>query len=239
MRNLIKILLLFSFLFKFGVAAGQGFSYPIINKEEKTVENFIPCGWAIKDSAAGDLNNDGIADFVIVLEYKNSAAIIKEKNDSLQMVTTHPRILIILLRNNLSNELQLADQNNRFILTQDDSLAEDPYQGINIENEILYIHFIVFYGSAYKMLSYAFRFQNKLCALIGADSQYFNPATRESDDCSYNFLTKRWSEIINENNDDPKTRPQKTLHTVGLKGLKTLRSFGEANTWKVTKDNSL
>jgi len=219
------------FLLKLDFAWGQTFSYPAIKNDGQSIADFIPGDWTIRDSVSGNFNdNQGC---VIILQSKDSGTISKEKEGHIQEIKTQPRILIILFRKS-ANSLQLIVQNNNFILTQDEPEMTDPYQSIKIENGVIYFDFTVYYGpSAYSLLTYAFQFRNREFKLIGADTNYFNEATRDSQNCSFNFLTKKWN--ITEDNEESKRRPKKIWHTIELKELKTLKNFNQPDTWEVTK----
>jgi hypothetical protein len=240
MYNLTKQLLFILIFLKSGVASGQEFSYPLIKNEGQTISDFVPGGWIIKDSASGDLNNDQKDDYVIVLEHKDSATILKKEDNIVREVITNPRILVILFQEKNADKFRLAAQNNTFILNEDYSIMnDDPYQSIKIKNGVLHIDFTILYGpGSYDMLSYSFRYQNKEFALIGANTNYYNMATSDTRICSYNFLTKKWSKIQGNDNDG-KRKLKEIWHTLNLKELKTLKTFKEPNTWQVTKENYL
>jgi hypothetical protein len=235
MFSLIKSLAFFLFLSIFSVSFGQQFSYPVIKKQGRIVADFVPAGWEIKDSIIGDLNNDKHEDIVVVLQQKKHITISRRKSRNIEKITTKPRILLILFQKISTNTLELQERSNTFILSQEDSQMTDPYQSMKIENEKLYFNFTIYYGpSAYSMQSYTFRYQNKEFFLIGATSNYFNEATRDMSDYSFNFLAKKWSII--EGNDDTNQKQKKIWHTLNLKNLKTLKTFQEPNSWEVTKD---
>ena len=153
MRNLIRQLLTVLFLLKLGALFGQEFSYPLIKNQGQVIADFIPYNWMIKDSVRGDLNNDKAEDLAIILQYKDSATILKKKDGNIERVTTHPRILIILFQYKSLKQFELAEQTNSFILTQDESQIADPFQSIEIKKGILNFVFTVYYGTnAYSML---------------------------------------------------------------------------------------
>jgi hypothetical protein len=231
MRPILIILL----LLKLGLISGQSFSYPIIKNEGQTISNFIPIGWTILDSVSGDLNNNKTLDFAIILQHKDSVTLEKKGAGYIDTVTTQPRILIILFRNTLSNNYQLIEQTNSFILNHDDSRMEDPYQEIKIENGILQINFHWFYntgGWGVSNSSYKFRYQNKNFVLIGADNNYIDRSTQDFMNNSYNFLTNKWR--LTTGNETSKTKPESELYHLDLKELKTFKTFERPCTWQVT-----
>ena len=165
--------------FFFIMVNAQSFIYPSVNTKAKTISEFVPSGWVIHDSAAGDLNKDAVKDMVLVLQHKDSITITNSDGDT---VVTQPRILLILLKNKTTNRYSLQEQSNSFILPHDNSLMDDPYQGISIKKGILEIQFHLFYnagswhttGSTYK-----FRFNNSKFILIGAELSTIHRATLE------------------------------------------------------------
>ena len=89
---------------------------------------FIPDNYAVLDTAAGDLNLDGIPDLILVLR--------KNGEDTLSDVIDHPekRPLLILLRDT-DNELKLTRKNDNTVLCIDcGGVMGDPYMGITIRN---------------------------------------------------------------------------------------------------------
>ncbi len=89
---------------------------------------FIPDNYAVLDTAAGDLNLDGIPDLILVLR--------KNGEDTLSDVIDHPekRPLLILLRDT-DNELKLTRKNDNTVLCIDcGGVMGDPYMGITIKN---------------------------------------------------------------------------------------------------------
>lgn len=229
----MRILLTIIFLLHFGFVFGQNFSYPSINMQAKDINNFIPNNWKLLDSAQGDLNKDKQTDLALILQYKDSISIVNKDDDS---IVTQPRILIILLYDPTTNQYQLEEKSNSFILYHDDPNMEDPYQDISINSGILKIDFSFFmFSGGWGMYhnSYKFRFQDTSFVLIGADESYVHRATGEREDRSYNFLTKKVKVSTGTISSDK----QKVIwRTIDLKEQKTLKTFKEPFSWEVEKD---
>jgi hypothetical protein len=229
----MRILLTIIFLLHFGFVFGQNFSYPSINIQAKDINNFIPNNWKLLDSAQGDLNKDKQTDLALILQYKDSISIVNKDDDS---IVTQPRILIILLYDPTTNQYQLEEKSNSFILYHDDPNMEDPYQDISINSGILKIDFSFFmFSGGWGMYhnSYKFRFQDTSFVLIGADESYVHRATGEREDRSYNFLTKKVKVSTGTISSDK----QKVIwRTIDLKEQKTLKTFKEPFSWEVEKD---
>ena len=214
---------------------GQEFSYPSINQTGKTVQDFVPAGWTILDTATGDLNRDKLNDVAIILQYKDSVTIVGP-HDVEDTVVTQPRMLIIVFKNSANNKFYLAEKTNSFILNHDNPTMEDPYAGLTIHKGVLQIDFHIFHnmGSWYiTNASYKFRFQNNQFELIGAEYSSMHRATHDFENYSYNFLTKKRSLIKGNDNKGTKKTHWKP---VKIATLKTLKTFKQPFTWEVEKD---
>ena len=125
MRPVLTILSILTFGFVFG----QNFSYPRINSQGKDIENFIPSGWMLLDSAQGYLNKDSYIDFALVIQHKDSVKL-DEYSD-----LTQPRMLLILFYDKAANGYKLVEQNKTIILNHDNPFMTDPYIDISISNK--------------------------------------------------------------------------------------------------------
>jgi len=232
MRRLLTII----FFLTFGLAFGQDFSYPIINNQGKDINSFIPNGWTLLDSTQGDLNKDNHNDLVLIIQYKDSVTIIKNEFDYNDTVLTQPRILLILFHNQTENQYQLVEQSNSFILNHDNPNMEEPYQDISITNGVLKIDFQIFMnmgGWGMSNNSYKFRYQDNQFVLIGADYNSVNRGLGETEDRSYNFLTKKVKVAMGTIESDI----QKIVwRKIDIKELKTIKTFIQPLTWEVEKD---
>ena len=228
--------LIFILTILFHGSYGQTFLYPVIKSNGQSIVDFIPAGWTVLDSAFGDLNKDGVKDAAIILQHKDSVSLVNSSEDT---VMTQPRILLLILKNPADNKLSLIEQSNSFILKHDNSIMDDPYQGILIDKGILKIDFHLFYnmGSWYSTSStYKFRYDGKEFKLIGADYSTIHRATLDYEDYSYNFLTKKRS--YSKGNDQSDTK-KTTLKTLALTSLKTLKTFKEPYSWEIETDINL
>ena len=229
MRYLLTFILTTFFI----VSNGQDFAYLSIRTKGQTINDFVPVGWIILDSAYGDLNKDGVNDAAIIIQHKDSVSMVNNLEDT---VFTQPRILLILFKRPADNSFALTDQSNSFILKHDNSAMEDPYQEMMIDKGVLEIKFHLFYnmGSWYVTNStYKFRYQHGQLVLIGADNFSFHRATHDYENYSYNFLTRK--RILTKGNDNKGTK-KSSSKTISISALKTLKSFSEPFTWEVEKD---
>jgi len=236
MCNLLRRLLTIIFILTFGLAFGQNFSYPIINKQGQDINSFIPTGWILLDSTQGDLNKDSYNDLTLIIQHKDSVIIIKKDFDDHDTIITQPRILILLFYDPKTNLYQLVEQNNSFILSHDNPNMEDPYQNISINKGVLKIDFHIFMNVGGWGMSdniYKFRYQNNEFVLIEADNNYVHRGSGETEDRNYNFLTRKVKVAIGTIESD---KQKITWRTIKLKELKTFRTFKKPFTWEVEKE---
>jgi len=223
-----------------GLIYAQKFVYPSINSNGKSINDFIPNGWAILQSATGDLNNDKQDDIAFVLQHKDSVTIVKHIDDNHpefnDTVVCQPRILVIAFYESANGQYRKIEQSDSFILCHDDPSMDEPFQEISISNQVLQINFAIWYSMGSWMMSnnsYKFRYQNNDFKLIGADYNSTHRASGETEDRSYNFLTKKVRIGKGTISND---KQKVTSRTVQLKELKTFKTFSRPFTWQVEND---
>jgi len=89
---------------------------------------FLPTNYSVLDTVSGDLNLDGINDYILVLK--------KNGEDTLSNVIDNPekRPLLILLRDK-NNKLKLVRRNDNTVYCIDcGGMMGDPFMGITIKN---------------------------------------------------------------------------------------------------------
>jgi hypothetical protein len=234
LRIFATILLTINIVFAFG----QDFSYPTIKSTGSSIKDFAPTGWTVLDSVFGDLNNDKLKDIAFVLQHKDSVTFVKHGNDEdyNDTIITQPRVLAIVFYNSTTKQYNLIEQSNSFILNHDNPIMTEPFQDITISNETLQIDFFIWYSiGSWEMSnnSYKFRYKDKQFELIGADYNSTNRGSGETEDRSYNFLTKK----VKISEGAISTNKSKTVwRTFTIKELKTLKTFTEPFTWELEKE---
>lgn len=224
----MRLLLLILSFFVAGASSAQQFSYPAIRSAAYTIEDFIPQGWMILDSATGDLNKDKLNDAAIVLLHKDSILWVGSGGDT---VTTQPRMLIILFQHSAGG-FTLVEQNNTLIMIDDgNAYSDNPFQDISISKGILELQFH-FMGTSLTGINYKFRYQQNDFVLIGADRTSRHRASADFEQYSYNFLTKKRS--LTKGNDETGTE-KTTWKNVNIPQLKTLKTLKEPFSWEVEK----
>ena len=97
--------------------------YPKLRKEVTNLDQFIPKGWELMGSVNGDINKDGIMDYVFILESKEKYKI---PDDFMNKEYSY-RILGITFGKK-GGGYHLALQNNKFIINGDQNSSLDGNQ---------------------------------------------------------------------------------------------------------------
>jgi len=215
--------------------AQKTFIFPKIKTQGSSVEQFTPADWTVIDQAYGDLNNDGLADLAVILEYDkaidetrvygdNSSAIIKE--------TQKPRILALFFKDKSSGNYYLSTQNNDFILrSEEGGKLGDPLQKIAIKDQQLYLRFQG--GSEWRWeLGYTFKFENKDWFLTSAINLYFNQNTGDMTERVYDFKTRElFTTVGNLHRRDIANK--KTSEVLYFSQLRTFKTFKKPWAWEI------
>lgn len=102
------------------------------------IRNFIPPDYYLLDSASGDLNSDGLIDYVLILQSKNESS----KNAS----ATRP---LLLLLGTEKNNLELVARNDSVVLCKScGGIYDDPFQKVTIHDGYLSVQHLI--GSTWK-----------------------------------------------------------------------------------------
>ena len=235
MKKLLTLLLL---LLIFCHSFGQQFPYPKIKTDGQSISNFIPSKWKLLASAKGDLNGDKKDDIAFVIQYKDSVLIEKIEFEEKDTVITQPRILILAFFNPILKKYELVEQSNSFILNHDNPNKSEPFQNNNIKKGVLRVDFQIFMnagGWGMSNNSYVFRYQENEFKLIGADYNYINRGSGETENRSYNLLTKK-VKISNESISGDKVKEKTTLRPFKCNKLKTFKTFNQPFTWQIEKN---
>lgn len=157
-------------------------------KEGRTIEEVVPNGWDIQ-SATGDLNKDGIEDFVLIVR-PNDPAHIKTRDDGFEY-NFNPLFLAVYFGSP-------SGVYKRFKVWHDTvSGREDEYTDITNELSITPKGAIDISVSSWSSMgtaatggsTYRYRFQSGDFYLIGEESSWLNRMTREGESTSINYLT--------------------------------------------------
>ena len=157
-------------------------------KEGRTIEEVVPNGWNVQ-SATGDLNKDGIEDFVLIVR-PNDPAHIKTRDDGFEY-NFSPLSLAVYFGSP-------SGVYKRFKVWHDTvSGREDEYTDITNELSITPKGAIDISVSSWSSMgtaatggsTYRYRFQSGDFYLIGEESSWLNRMTGEGESTSINYLT--------------------------------------------------
>uniref|UniRef100_UPI00404B1333 hypothetical protein n=2 Tax=Flavobacterium sp. TaxID=239 RepID=UPI00404B1333 len=197
-----------------------------IGQSLKTVANNPD--WSILVKTQGDLNKDGLDDFAIVLESKDSLLI--QRCANCKRMKNKPRILLVVLNQN-SQEI-VTIQNNHFIARGDEG-GMLPYlePELAIENGL----FTIFYQYTRSNTSYTFEYQNNNMIIVSASSVGVHNALGDFEDNQYDFkkgiITTETGNISQESSETKTTK-------IEVKP-KSLAEFDEMYDWEVAENKFL
>lgn len=102
-----------------GYSQNSEFEYPnFIGQNLYLVENNP--NWLILQKSSGDLNKDGMEDYALILESKDS--VFEKRCSSCYVLKNKPRIILVFFNQNGNQEVII--QNNRFIARGDEGGME-------------------------------------------------------------------------------------------------------------------
>lgn len=188
-RKSVPLLLVMGLLFALNSnpIAAQTQKKSQLAKEGRTIEEVVPNGWDIQ-SATGDLNKDGIEDFVLIVR-PNDPAHIKTRDDGFEY-NFNPLFLAVYFGSP-------SGVYKRFKVWQDTvSGREDEYTDITNELSITPKGAIDISVSSWSSMgtaatggsTYRYRFQSGDFYLIGEESTWGNRLAAEWERTSINYL---------------------------------------------------
>jgi hypothetical protein len=188
-------------------------------KNTDSPEQFLPAGYVITETIRGDLNRDGLEDYVFIIKATLSSRFVK---DEVRGVLDRNRRGILIVFNQ-KNKFKLAYEGRDCFSSEneDGGVYFPPDLNIYIEKGNLLIHYA---HGRYGYWRYNFRHENKGFVLIGYDrEESYGPVLLRS--VSINLLTKK---ILIKENTNPNYRPAKSLikqRNLNLKNSIQLKNF--------------
>lgn len=161
--------------------------------KRKDLTGFFPVNYNIVDTIIGDLNKDGIEDYVLVIKNTDKSAILNHAFKG--TLDTNRRGIVVLFDKGTHYEIASSNYN---CFSSDNESGDDytpPDLVIEIKNNELYISYA--YGK-YGYWKYTFRYQNGDFELIGYDASY-NLGAVVMREVSVNFSTKKKLIRVNSN----------------------------------------
>ena len=189
-RKSVPLLLMMGLFFALNSnpIAAQKQKKPQLAKEGRTIEEVVPNGWDVQ-FATGDLNKDGIEDFVLLVR-SNDPAYIKTRDDGFES-NFSPLSLAVYFGSP-------SGVYKRFKVWYDTiSGREDEERDITNEVSITPKGAIDITVSSWSSMgtadtgstTYRYRFQSGDFYLIGEESSWLNRMTGEGESTSINYLT--------------------------------------------------
>ncbi|HEX8645064.1 MAG TPA: hypothetical protein VF702_14240 [Allosphingosinicella sp.] len=188
-------------------AAGQGFEipevrYPQLKAAAPDADGFVPPGWEVVGRDSGDLNGDGRADLVLLMQMRDPANVLTiPGGDGSERFDTNPHLLAVVFAAPAGGYRLAASNSGLFFrpaapYSGDDPLGDDT---ISIERGSLLVSFGFLRGGA----SYRFRWRSGAFRLIGYDASGVSGGCVES--ISINYPTRR-AQLTNEPVESDRTR---------------------------------
>lgn len=149
----------------------------------KSLNAFLPKGWAVEDQAGGDLNGDGVSDISAILMKGKAGSSIREADDD-------PRALIVLLGHG-KGEFTPAGTNDRLLQCRGCGGVKEGV-GISIRKGVIIVRQMT--GSReFSDETWRFRHdpQKKRFVLIGRDMESGDGMLGTGTMVSFNYLTGR------------------------------------------------
>ncbi len=175
---------------------------------------FVPQGWAVLETASGDLNRDGKIDAALIIQQNNPNNIKSHDGLGSDRLNLNPRKLLILFQT--AQSYQLITENDSLPTENDEEspCLADPLEdgGLSITKGLLKInlHYWLSCGSWYVTNnSYTFRYQNNNLGLIGFDSNDFHRASGDITEKSINFSTGKVKTTTGKNEFADTSQPLK------------------------------
>lgn len=159
--------------------------------------DFVPSGYVLFEKVNGDLNKDGIEDWVLIIKGTDKNKIVSDENRGNS--DRNRRGIIILL--NKSNQYEMVAKNYDCFSSEneDGGVYYPPELSVNIKNGNLYIHYA---HGRYGYWQYTFRYQNSNFELIGYDqSNSYGPIINSEVSINFSTRKKQTKENTNTNAD--------------------------------------
>jgi hypothetical protein len=221
-------LLVVIFIFSCSCLKAQDYPYPTLPASALQLNDFVPEHWFIKDSTSGDLNGDAFNDIAIVIECKDT---LPERRPDGEVNQGSPRILVVLIKNNKTNQYDLFLQNNTFIVRYGEGgMDPEAYGELKILKGVLQVLISFLRGT----VSYKFRMQGGDLCLIGGTNSGVSGGKYYSFDANFNTSKAKVEEYSLE---EKQSKP--SWIELPKTPLKKLRDMTMPLQWEVVKNQFL
>ncbi len=193
--------------------------------QKQNLSDFLPKGYVIFEQVNGDLNNDSIADCVLIIKGTDTSKIITDEYRG--KLDRNRRGIIVLFNKKGHYELAVKNYDCFSSENEDGGVYFPPELSIEIKNGNLFAHYA---HGRYGYWQYTFRYQNSALALIGYDAS--NGGAVIDSETSINFLSKKKLEKVNTNQnaqggDEVFKETRKKININRLIKLREIKDFDE------------
>lgn len=165
---------------------------PVV-EQRKRISDFLPEGYVIFEKIEGDVNKDGLQDYILIIKGTDQKNVIQDEFRG--VLDRNRRGIIVLLNKKDHYELAVKNEHCFSSENEDGGVYYAPELSVEVNKGNLYVH----YGHGrYGYWSYTFRLGNAGFELIGYDASA-NSGPVVNSDVSINFLTKKKMERVNVN----------------------------------------
>lgn len=187
-------------------------SFCFTDADADDYSSWVPEGWRLERTVTGDLDKDGIADAVLVLQEVDPLKRVHNKGLGAPELDTNPRRLVVLLKS--PDGLRKVAETSRFLPPENDAQSPclaDPLAegGVRIERGLLFIdlhYWLSCGGWGVSHSTFTFRLEKGRFRLIGLDGYEYMRNSGKRSETSTNFLTgkKKSTTGLNEFNEPAK-----------------------------------
>ena len=197
---------------------------------DQKFSGFVPKGFVIVDTLSGDLNKDGLVDYILMIKGTDTGKFVNDEYRG--RLDRNRRGIIVLFKNN--NDCTLAVKNEHCFSSENEDGGNyyAPELGLEIKKGNLLVHYA---HGRYGYWNYIFRYQHSDFELIGYDA--LEGGAVENRITSINFSTKIKIEKENTNpnavgGDEVFKTTTKKISVNKLIRLSEIKDFDEMDMYK-------
>lgn len=204
-------------------------TYPSLPDSAANAAGFVPQGWQLEASAAGDLDRDGRSDIAMVLKMDDPANVLPNEGLCGDTIDTNPRILAVALAE-AGGGYRLGTSSQELIPRRDNACAVDWFgapEQLSIARGVVRVdleRFMSAGGWDMGTTSFTFRWEQGDLRLIGFDYRNIGRNSGDVNGLSINYLTGRAKLTRGRTDHDRETVRWVSLHNRGPVTIGTIGS---------------
>lgn len=224
----------------------------VIPSHAQNMHEFVPQGWKILRQVSGDLNADGLADAVMVIEKQDPKNIIAHDGMGAKVLNLNPRYLLVALQENPHGRVTRYQRHtlNTTLIPSEHSKESvclvDPLEDgeIRIHRQSLYVRLNYWLScGSWEMGSNTmqFKLRQKHFKLIGLEHESTHRGTGDMTHVSVNYLTQKKKQTTGHTLSGDNERPKTTwvrLPVRQLYELETVRYDAIIQDYQLIDDGS-